>query len=352
MRICILIFVVFSGALIACTDAGNNRTLNEQNKSGSDEISTGRLDLQQVSNQLKNQGVEGWFLKPQEKNGFFHFTWLHPKGYLTHLQMKLNSTHPDIRQQMEGLKNKDRVLVKGALIKFNEGHGLEMDVYHLQRTHKAKASPDQDHFTPQLVFDSMSGSEIIGNFKGATKKGRKVFVEVNSSIFSFNNKNPQWVADLFRNDKVLVSYKTLRYGKNWQELEINNDVSHPIEVLDHIRGGNNSRLSLEGHLVYFPETPQLGFDFFALRVKDYDGVMRNYHLINFSDIEVNQKLRNKIAKVWQKYRFSSIHKGEFISNSKIFVRAQGIKRIKATDQCNPQLQIQTLQDVELKYQAH
>ena len=144
-----------------------------------------------------------------------------------------------------------------------------------------------------------------------------------------------------------ISYRLQKIPKYPTHLRLNLKAQQPIEVIDAIAEGNGKKKTLTGNLVKFPESPQLQFDVYAIEVKT-QGVKRYFTLVNFEDIAEFEKIRDKLAQIWDSNSETAILGRNMLINTHITLEVNGQVNVVSPEQANPQILLNKAEDINQK----
>ncbi|MBX9765856.1 MAG: hypothetical protein K2X47_01175, partial [Bdellovibrionales bacterium] len=160
----------------------------------------------------------------------------------------------------------------------------------------------------------------------------------------------QFTRDLSRGDKVRVHFKVRSYPSAPSHLVLDTTHATPIEVLESVQTQHGKVMEITGALVLFPKSPQVMFDVFAIQADLGDGVVRDYTLVNFEDIQLFKDIRAKADLAWKAAPQDGVFNGRNkLVNSKIIGKAKGVINYVDPNQANPQVLLQNIQDLQFNY---
>ena len=159
--------------------------------------------------------------------------------------------------------------------------------------------------------------------------------------------NTQYTQGLYRGDIVKLAYQIQLQPQRPVHLQLDTTVAQPLEVLDAIATWNGQPKTLTGKLVKFPQSPQLKFDVYAMEV-DTQGIKRYFTLINFENMAEFENIRQKLAKIWDENAATAISGRNMLINPEVTIQAEGIANIISTEQANPQILLDSAENVQLQ----
>jgi hypothetical protein len=150
---------------------------------------------------------------------------------------------------------------------------------------------------------------------------------------------------LYRGDIIKLASQIQQNPQKPVHLQLDTTVAKPLEVIDAIATWNNQKKTLTGHLVKFPQSPQLKFDVYAMEV-DTQGIKRYFTLINFENMVEFNKIRQKLAKIWDNNVATAKSGRNMLINPQVTIEATGLISIISTEQANPQILLDTAEQIQ------
>jgi hypothetical protein len=342
---CLLCLSQISGALgHSNTDPGSTQVPTCESSDPNVEI-----DMQCLETQLKGEGLAGWVHAAVKDQLMLVFTWRRPGNFFVNVQLPMASKDPKIVEQIANLRRHDRILIRGEFFK-NEAPIEHINVTEL-KVLEAYQGPEEDYaYDPALPAEIMNGSSLVGKVHIVANGGRVLVVEVGDRVYPVFNDKPELVAGLFRNDKIAIDYNVQFLPMRPSHLELDTASADPVRVLERIEDGHGTEITLTGPLVMFPESPQIKFNVFALRVEDSDQVQRNFTIVNFADFDLFFAIRDKLQEAWDKHIATMTYDRNKFINRSVMLTVRGTKNVVSPDQANPQIMPASLDDVEITIQ--
>ncbi|MGD1917975.1 MAG: hypothetical protein ACFCAD_03275 [Pleurocapsa sp.] len=78
---------------------------------------------------------------------------------------------------------------------------------------------------------------------------------------------------------------------------------------------------------------------------DTQNIIRYFTLINFDNMTEFNRIRQKLAKIWDENSETAISGRNKLINPEVTIEAQGIANIISTEQANPQILLNSANDV-------
>ena len=302
--------------------------------------------LEELKEKMRTEGLSGWVHGINPENGLQVFTLRNPNNFFDYQLMPMIPVG-QARGLFSTLNRHDKIWIKGQVIENGAPlpHLLVLEAKMLEK-HQRKSSHQKREPIKGQYPD-------IGNmnFKvhAVGESGKFLLLEKNNDLIPlFIQKDLPLVKTLFRNDIVNVSFEIqVRPGRPMHFI-LDEEDDRPIEVLEKMETGHGERIVLRGALVKFEKSPQIKFDIFALRDITETGFWRNFTLVNFSDPQLFKALREKAALAWaQNERCREDARNSEINRS-IQVTAKGLKNVVSQNQANPQVLIQSIDDLSFE----
>lgn len=305
------------------------------------------VDEAALENQLKTEGLGGWVHGVNTSESLFVFTWRSSKNFFVNEQFPAVGENEKINQSMKSWKRHDYVVIKGEFIK-NKSPQKHILIKEIVK-HEVWGGPGSDltyEYDKTAMDEILKQTELVCKVHFVSPDGKILVIEYKDIILPVFNPNPELSLGLFREDKIKITYQLSALPPAPQHLMIDVKAKAPIEVLQKIADGHGKPIVIEGSLVMFPKSPQINFDVFALRQMDGD-IQRNYTLVNFTDPDLFQKIRQKLADAWEKNKkFAEYDRNKFIIR-KLVIRAEGTKNVIDPGQANPQVLLNSVDDVKV-----
>jgi hypothetical protein len=194
---------------------------------------------------------------------------------------------------------------------------------------------------PALLRDT---TEQVGIVHAIGAGGRILVMGFGDAIAPLVVDDPQWTADLYRGDIIRVHYQIQTQPNHPPHLRLDSAVAEPVEMIDAIAAEHQQPATLTGHLVKFPQSPQLKFDVYGLDVATND-IHRIFTLINFSDMDTFTALREELAQLWDAQTDTAQRGRNYLINPNITLTATGTINVVSPEQANPQLLINAVSDI-------
>jgi hypothetical protein len=204
-------------------------------------------------------------------------------------------------------------------------------------------SANLDEFIPAEVYEK---SEMTALVHASLSGGNILLIDLKDIILPVYIRDNKWTKNLYRNDLIKFKYIVRSNPKRPTHLELNVDDPEPLVVLNKLVEQHGQRRTIEGSLVRFAKSPQVKFDIYAIETTDQLGNRVNYTLINFENSELFASIREKAGRVWDRYKATAVDGRNKMVNRKIHVSATGLINVVATDQANPQVVLDSVDNLK------
>ena len=301
------------------------------------------LELSQLSEELSNTGLIGRIHGAASESQMFVMSVREPNNFFSHREFSLLASDREILDTLNQTNRHDRVCIQGNLIA-NPSPQQHIAVNSIQ---VLESWSQPDGFTPyqrQLTTKLSEQSSLIGKVHAIAAKGKILVMEYQDNVIPIYVTATEYTQGLYRGDIVKLSYQIQGQPQKPTHLKLDTTVEKPLEVIDAIAEWHNQEQTLTGNLVKFPQSPQLKFDVYAMAV-DTKGIKRYFTLVNFENIDEFQKIRNKLAKIWDQNAATAISGRNMLINPEVTIQASGLINIVSTEQANPQILLDSAEQV-------
>lgn len=312
------------------------------------------VDLNEVESKLKTTGVTGEIHGSNTESSLFVLTVRDPKDFFTNIQLPLVSESDEIMTKLKSSKRHQFYNVKGEFVE-NKAPIKHINVTSIEMT-KDYAS-ELDHNPYQYKYDInelKNKKEFIGRIHAIGNEGKMLVMEYGDQIvpvFVAEPSTADLVKTFYRGDLVRVRIAARKNPESplhvglvrASTLQAN---EKPIELIESLVRTHGTPIEKTGVLVKFPKSPQIIFNIYALLVEDAEGTNIQYTLVNFDDPALFKALREKLETKWNENVGSEENFRNKLINRKIIVKAKGISNMVDQGQANPQILINSVNDLE------
>jgi hypothetical protein len=314
----------------------------------------GSINLAELEKALLGDGLTVWIHGAAPEFEQYVFTYRDANDFFVYQDFSLLAASDQVRQVLQNVGRHDQVKIKGSFGQ-NPSPQKHIVVTDLQVVKKFDPTtqptwpgniPPYQH-TTQLPSDLLGKNEMLAVVHAAPENGGVVVVEYGDAVVPVFVENNTLTKNLYRGDKVKLHYQVMKFPKKPTHLKLDTSVAKPIDVIDSMVAWHERPVTLEGSLVYFVRSPQIRFDVYALQTVDKDGLKRNFTLVNLSDMQVFQSIIAKLEKVWKEKGTTAVNGRNCLINHQIRVRAKGLANVISPAQANPQILLDSANDIEI-----
>lgn len=304
------------------------------------------LKIERLSNELTNTGLIGRIHGAAGISQMFVMSVREPTNFFSHREFSLLSPDKSVTEQLDQLKRHDLVCVQGEIIA-NPSPQKHLALSSIQVLEPWSQPPG---FTPyerqgDLPAELEQQTSLIGQVHAVGAEGKILVVGYQDIVLPIYVTQTQYTKNLYRGDIVQLHYQIQQYPQRPLHLQLDTTLEEPLKVIDAIANLNNRPQTLTGSLVKFPQSPQLKFDVYAMEV-DTQGIKRYFTLINFDDMAQFEKIRKKLAKIWDDNVNTAISGRNMLINPEVTLEATGLGNIISPEQANPQILLESAEQVK------
>jgi len=312
------------------------------------------IDMQKLSNDLATTGLVGWIHGAIEDRKIFVFTFRNPNDFFDYINFPITADDPQVWSQITQLGRHDQVKLIGSLID-NDAPIRHIVVDKLEMIHQNSSVVSETFYEYQgRLEDVLANDTMVVRVHAIGANGQMLVIEYKDiviPVFVKEEAAQVVVQGLYRGDKIRLHYKAQRSPRSPTHLNLkpSSDMAgaSPIEVLSTLVQGHNQPIEKTGSLIFFPKSPEINRNIFALQEADVDGSPIQYTLVNFENPELFKAILERLQKAWDEHKATAVNARNKMINSKIQVHAKGIMNMVSQSQANPQILINKLEDLEI-----
>ena len=295
------------------------------------------LEMSKLSQELNNTGLIGRIHGAANTSQMYVMSVREPSNFFSHREFSLLSTKQETTDTLKNLNRHDLVCIQGEIIAnpSPQKHVALNNVRIIEPWQQPKGFEPYQRQT-DLPYELKEQTSLVGKVHAIGEEGKILVVEYQEIVIPIFVSQTQYTEGLYRGDIVKLNYQIQTHPQRPVHLQLDTTVEKPLEVLDVIAAWNNQPKTLTGNLVKFPQSPQLKFDVYAMEI-DTQGIKRYFTLINFEDMAKFEKIRQKLAKIWDKNADTARSGRNMLINPMVTIKAEGIVNIISTEQANPQI---------------
>lgn len=306
------------------------------------------LEMSLLTQELNNTGLIGRIHGAADPSQMYVMSVREPDNFFNHRQFSLIPKDPETANTLAQLNRHDLVCIGGEILAnpSPQKHITLNSIKILESWQQPEGFEPYQRQTdiPQELQEQTS---FIGKVHAIGDEGKVLVVGYKDIVMPIYVTNTQYTQGLYRGDIVKLAYQIQSQPQRPVHLQLNTTVAKPLEVLDAIATWNGQPKTLTGKLVKFPQSPQLKFDVYAMEV-DTQGIKRYFTLINFENMAEFENIRQKLAKIWDENAATAVSGRNMLINPEVTIQAEGIANIISTEQANPQILLDSAENVQIK----
>jgi hypothetical protein len=306
------------------------------------------LQLPQLTRELETTGLIGRIHGAVSPAQLFVMSVREPDNFFNHREFSLLATDNATLNSLSQVDRHDRVCVQGRFIAnpSPQKHIAVKSIKTLESSTGRKGFPDYARAT-LLPAALKQQTDFVGKVHAIDAGGQILVVEYQDQVFPIFVNSTEYTKGLYRGDIIRLAYQIQERPQQPTHLQLNLEAKPPIAVIDAIASWHQQQKTLAGALVKFPKSPQLNFDVYAIEVET-QGVKRDFTLVNFENMQEFQKIRDKLAKIWDGHTQTIKLGRNMLINPQVVIEAKGRVNIVSPEQANPQILLNTAADIQLK----
>jgi len=306
------------------------------------------LELSQLSQELKSTGLIGRVHGAASTAQLFVMSVREPENFFSHREFSLVPGDERAQTVLSQVSRHDLICIKGD---FLDNPSPQKHVW-VSSAEVLEPWPQQGDLPPYersggLPAELASQTELVGKVHAIGEAGKVLVVEYKGGVLPIFVEATDYTEGLFRGDIVRVNYTLQERPQQPTHLKLNLESEQPIEVLDAIASWHQQEKTLAGKLVKFPQSPQLKFDVYAIEVETL-GVKRTFTLVNFDDIDAFNSIRERLAALWDTHLATAVSGRNMQINPDVIVEASGRLNVVSPEQANPQILLNSAEDIRLE----
>ena len=314
------------------------------------------INLAELEAKLKTDGLVGEIHGSITDSKIFVLTYRNPNDFFDNIQLPLTSDLPDVLATLNQVKRHQFYIVKGEFIT-NKAPIKHINISSLKLS--KDYTSELDHLPYQYkgdVNELKNKSEFIGRVHAMGEQGKMLVMEYKDRIipvFVTEPTSQALVNSLYRGDLVKIKFRVRSEPEAPTHLSLESSQKlppnvKPIELLESLVKSHGSPIEKVGNLIKFSKSPQINTNIYALLVEDPEGTTIQYTLTNFDSPDLFNKIREKLEKVWDENSAGAENDRNKLVNRKLVVHAKGTSNMVDAGQANPQILINSLDDVTVE----
>ncbi len=314
------------------------------------------INMADLEVMLKGGGLTGEIHGSVSDAKLFVMTYRNPNNFFENVQMPLTSDSADIMATLSQTKRHQYYTVKGEFItnKAPIKH-IKISSLQLAKDYNSELDKMPYHYRGDLN-DLYNKTEFIGRVHALGEDGKMLVMEYVDRIipvFVTEESSQVLVKSLYRGDLVKLKFKVRAEPEAPTHLSLASAQAlpageKPIELLESLVKSHGSPISKVGSLIRFSKSPQINTNIYALLVEDVGGTTIQYTLTNFASPDLFKKIREKLEKFWDDNSSTAENDRNKLVNRKLVVHAKGTSNMVDAGQANPQILIDSLDDITVE----
>lgn len=313
-----------------------------------------QIDMVKLEKDLNTVGIKGWIHAAVDSKELYVFTYRRPGAFFDYIIFPVATEDQAIMSDLKKRDRHDEVLITGDLID-NRSPVKHINIKALTVVKKHESVVTQSAYFYKGNMDEVLNSESqVFRVHATGNEGQVMVVEYKDIVIPVFIKDPedQKIAKgLFRGDKIRLNYRVQKSPHAPTHIrptarELLGGKS-PIETLVSIVKIHGLPIEKTGSLVFFPQSPEINRNIFALQEVDENDEPVQYTLVNFDSPELLDAILAKLQKVWDENKSTAENGRNRMINHQLRVTAKGIGNMVSQSQANPQIFLNRLEDIEV-----
>lgn len=309
------------------------------------------LEAENLSRELRTNGLIGRIHGVASAGNMVVLSVRSPDNFFASRELSLIAGNRSTRQVFQEIHRHDLLCIQGKKLANSspQPHILVQTARVIEQWDGLADFPEYEYNVefPEALENQ---GELVGKIHAIAAEGKILVVEYEDGILPIFVKSPELTQDLYRGDIIQVNYKIQRHPDRPTHLQLDEAIDKPLIVLDAIAQWHQQPKTLSGHLVQFPQSPQIKFDVYAIDVET-DGIHRTFTLVNFENPDTFQAIRDKLAGIWEAHQATITRDRNALINPEVTITATGLINVVSPKQANPQILLETVDDFSVTSQG-
>lgn len=305
------------------------------------------LEMPKLARELNKNGLIGRIHGAVAESKMYLISVREPDNFFGHREFSLIAQDENSSDILNQANRHDLVCIQGEILPnpSPQKHIKLSSIKIVEPWAKSTAFPSYKREFANIPNQLENQNSLIGKVHAIGNQGKILVVGYQDSVIPIFVEQTEYTQGLYRGDIVELNYQIQSYPQQPSHLQLDTTIAKPIKVIDAISTWHNQPKILSGSLVKFPQSPQLKFDVYAMEVET-QGINRYFTLINFEDMNKFTAIRQKLAKIWDENADTAQSGRNKLINPAVKIQAQGLANIISTEQANPQILLNSVDDVE------
>lgn len=303
------------------------------------------LNLTNLSQELETTGLLGEIHGAVSPSQLYVLSVREPKNFFNFRHFSIIPENNKVQQTLAQVKRHDQVCLTGKLINnpSPQPHVLVQSAKIMESWSGLESYEDYT-YQAEIPQELKQQTHFIAKVHAISEQGKILVVEYKDGILPIFVKTPELTKDLYRGDLIDLTYTIQTIPNQPTHLQLDDSVQKPLKVIDQLVKRQGEQATLTGNLVKFPKSPQVKFDVYGMEVLT-EGIPRYFTLVNFENIQKFERIRLKLAQVWEQ-NLETVKRGRnLLINPNIMIKAEGKINLVSPQQANPQLLLDSANDV-------
>ena len=303
------------------------------------------LEMAELAQELNSTGLIGRIHGAAAESHLFVMSVREPHNFFNHREFSLIPKDPASIKMLKQANRHDLVCVQGDFISNpSPQHHIALESVQILDPWLQSSALKPYERQSNLPAEIKEQTSLVGKVHAIGENGKVLVVGYKDLVIPIFVSATEFTQGLYRGDIIKLHYQLQPIPNQPVHLQLDSTVDEPIQVLDAIADWHGQAKTFRGKLVKFPQSPQLKFDVYAIEVETLD-IKRYFTLINFDDIAKFEQIRQKLAGIWDKNELGAVAGRNMLINPQIVLEAQGIGNIISTAQANPQILLDSAEQV-------
>ena len=305
------------------------------------------LEMTKLSHELNGNGLIGRIHGAVAESKMYLISVREPDNFFGHREFSLIAEDDSSSEILNQANRHDLVCIQGKILPnpSPQKHIKLNSIRILESWKQPEGFNSYEREIADIPERLKHQTSLIGEVHAIGNQGKILVMGYQDSVIPIFVEQTKYTQNLYRGDIVELNYKIQSYPQQPSHLQLDTTTAKPIKVIDAIAAWHNQPKALSGSLVKFPQSPQLKFDVYAMEV-DTQGIKRYFTLINFEDMNKFTAIRQKLAKIWDDNADTAQSGRNKLINPTVQIQAKGLANIISTEQANPQILLDSAEDVE------
>ena len=302
------------------------------------------LDMANLSQELTSTGLVGRIHGAASESQMFVMAVREPDNFFSHREFSLIPQGEAVQNTLDRLHRHDLVCVRGDIIAnpSPQKHIALKAIEVIEPWTQPEVAPYERTGVPEELTEQ---TNLTGKVHAIGEDGKILVIGYQDAVLPIYVSATEYTKGLYRGDIIELTYQIQQYPRQPVHLQLDTTAPQPLEVIDAIAAWNGQPKTLTGNLVKFPQSPQLKFDVYAMEV-DTEGIKRYFTLINFENMAEFEKIRQKLATIWEENQATAVSGRNMLINPEVTIEATGLANIVSPEQANPQILLDSAEQIQ------